>query len=184
MKQTLKQRMVGAIILAALAVIFIPMLLKGPVDQGLTDVPIAIPPRPVVEVDEALAAAPEEPPVSDADFTRSVPLESDHVQPPPELPAESAPVALDEPSPVEQTPPELASWAVQVGSFGRESNAVGLRDKLRASGYSAYVDAIDGNGERFYRVRVGPVVSREEADRLKDDLVGKVQLKGLVVSHP
>lgn len=49
MKQSLKQRLIGAIVLVALAVIFLPMLLTGPVDRGQVSVPVEIPPKPEVQ---------------------------------------------------------------------------------------------------------------------------------------
>ena len=42
-----KQRMVGALVLVALAVIFLPMLVKGPApDSGVQDVPLSAPAAP------------------------------------------------------------------------------------------------------------------------------------------
>ena len=40
MQQRLKQRLVGAVVLVALAVIFIPMLLQGPLEREATSIPI------------------------------------------------------------------------------------------------------------------------------------------------
>ncbi|HEX2082645.1 MAG TPA: sporulation protein, partial [Xanthomonadaceae bacterium] len=42
-----KQRLVGAAVLIALAVIFLPMLVKGPApDSGVSDVPLDMPRQP------------------------------------------------------------------------------------------------------------------------------------------
>ena len=47
MDTSLKQRLVGAVVLIALAVIFLPMLVKGPApDSGVSDVAIEVPPEP------------------------------------------------------------------------------------------------------------------------------------------
>jgi len=47
MESSLKQRLVGAIVLVALAVIFLPMLVKGPApDSGVSDVSLDIPAEP------------------------------------------------------------------------------------------------------------------------------------------
>jgi Uncharacterized protein conserved in bacteria len=44
---SLKQRLIGAIVLVALAVIFLPMLVKGPApDSGVRDVPLKAPAAP------------------------------------------------------------------------------------------------------------------------------------------
>ena len=47
MDTALKQRLIGAVVLVALAVIFLPMLIKGPApDSGVSDVPLAVPAAP------------------------------------------------------------------------------------------------------------------------------------------
>jgi cell division septation protein DedD len=47
MDSSLKQRLVGAVVLVALAVIFLPMLVKGPApDSGVSDVSLDVPPEP------------------------------------------------------------------------------------------------------------------------------------------
>lgn len=93
-------------------------------------------------------------------------------------------MALQEPVERERTAPELASFAVQVGSFGSEDNAAGLRDRLQNKGYRAFVDSVEGDERTFYRVRVGPVIERGEAEALQAQLSDEESLKGLVVSHP
>src|SRR5688572_5444081 len=47
MEPALKQRVVGAVVLVALAVIFLPMLVKGPApESGVSDVPLQLPKAP------------------------------------------------------------------------------------------------------------------------------------------
>src|SRR5690242_5031372 len=47
MESGLKQRLVGAAVLVALAVIFLPMLVQGPApDSGVSNVPLTMPPAP------------------------------------------------------------------------------------------------------------------------------------------
>ncbi|SEO67917.1 SPOR domain-containing protein [Aquisalimonas asiatica] len=217
MEQQHKQRLIGAVVVVALAVIFLPMLLQGPVDRGTTDMAMDIPPRPEVEqgpadADEPVAdgdeaPAPDEPqePGEAASQLEAVPLpQSEHADaadddepgdaPPPEpeaVPEEE--VADEDPpeAPAEDTADasdendELASWAVQVGSFTSESNALGLRDRLREMDFSAYVDRLERDGEdTIYRLRVGPVVERDEAEALLEELQADADMDGLVVSHP
>ncbi|RFA30888.1 hypothetical protein CAI21_02595 [Alkalilimnicola ehrlichii] len=201
MQQRLKQRLIGAAVLVALAVIFLPMLLTGPSDRHTMDVPIEIPQRPQMtevpgipepaDIEQLAERQPSAPPVERPSQTASAPagqgeeaseepaeLEVVEVEPPAVAAAEetqSSPQAVDS---------DMAAWAIQVGSFGRESNAFGLRDRLREAGFSAYVEAPEAQGSRFYRVRVGPVVERDEADALKTRLQEEEGLPGLVVSHP
>ena len=47
MESAMKQRLVGAAVLVALAVIFLPMLVQGPApDSGVSNVPLTMPPAP------------------------------------------------------------------------------------------------------------------------------------------
>ena len=55
-------------------------------------------------------------------------------------------------------------FAVQVGAFADGDAAELLADSLRAKGYAVYVAAGIGAGSPRWRVRVGPLASREEAD--------------------
>jgi rare lipoprotein A len=64
------------------------------------------------------------------------------------------------PTPV---PPAVAAgpWAVQVGSFGEPGRAEHHAERVRAAGFSAYLEPYEG----LTRVKVGPFDSREDADR-------------------
>ena len=47
MEPALKQRVIGAVVLIALAVIFLPMLIKGPApESGASNVPLELPKAP------------------------------------------------------------------------------------------------------------------------------------------
>ncbi|BCX83004.1 DedD protein [Methylomarinovum caldicuralii] len=80
--------------------------------------------------------------------------------------------------------PLSSGWAVQVGSFSSAANADALVARLRQAGFPAYVARLDRAGESLYRVRVGPVLRREEAETLARRLRERFGLKGFVVSHP
>jgi rare lipoprotein A len=54
---------------------------------------------------------------------------------------------------------------IQAGAFGVAANAQKLSARLGAVGHTDVSTAII-NGQTFYRVRVGPVASVDEADRL------------------
>ncbi|MEX1082489.1 MAG: SPOR domain-containing protein [Halofilum sp. (in: g-proteobacteria)] len=80
--------------------------------------------------------------------------------------------------------PDAEGWVVQVGSFTRETNALVLRDRLREAGFDAFAEQSD-NGERtLWRVRIGPVATREEADRLSERVSDQRGEPTLVMSHP
>jgi rare lipoprotein A len=62
-------------------------------------------------------------------------------------------------------PPPAECWWVQVGAFGERANAVRAEKRLEAAGEAAVV--MEGpNG--LYRVRVGPMTSKEQAEAARD----------------
>lgn len=75
-------------------------------------------------------------------------------------------------------------YAVQVGVFAREENATQLRERLAGRGFTAFVDSETGGGRTTWRVRVGPVMERADAEQLRDRLQGEANVEGMIVSHP
>jgi DedD protein len=63
-----------------------------------------------------------------------------------------------------QAAPAHGDWAVQLGSFGAEDNAKKLADKAKVYGYKPEVASFRASGRAMYRVRLGPYMSRAEAD--------------------
>nr|VFJ43383.1 MAG: DedD protein [Candidatus Kentron sp. DK] len=75
-------------------------------------------------------------------------------------------------------------WAVQVGSFTEERNALGLRDRLRAKGYRSFVESVEEGGAiTTTRVFVGPTLRRDDALRANKKLRGELDIKGLVIRY-
>lgn len=61
-------------------------------------------------------------------------------------------------------------FTVQVGCFASFQNASRLSSKLKSQNFDSYIDELNSNGSQLYRVRVGKLKSRQEADALKDAL--------------
>jgi len=186
----LKQRIVGAIVLVALAVIFIPMLLSGDKDKGMSIFGTNIPPKPanVAKVKTLEIPSPQQPPA--AEKVIRTPVDEQNVE---SVKAESKKPGskAEKPAAVTKVEPSITTkskdakaWAVQVGSFSNPDNALGLRNKLRQNGYHAFVEKVTTSKGEVYRVRVGPEVKRSEAEALQQELQTKLKLKGLVVAHP
>ena len=196
-KHAFKQRIIGAIVLVALAVIFIPILLPGHRDLGFSETESHIPPKPaelenlkVLELEKPLPApAPREIVRTPID-ERSPPApktesETPAVEPKPAAADKkvSTPPASQEPK--SDTPTTAKAWVVQVGSFSKRDNALRLRDQLRSKGYKTFVEQISTADKTFYRVRVGPVVTRDNALALQKELQAKMKLPDTkVMSHP
>ena len=56
-------------------------------------------------------------------------------------------------------------FAVQVGAFSENRSAERLADTLRRKGFDVYVTPGAQAGESRWRVRVGPMHTREDAER-------------------
>lgn len=102
----------------------------------------------------------------------------------PEPPKPAATVAKPEPPATKPANPAGTGFAVQIGAFADAAAATALRDKLRAAGFNAFTDSVDTDGGRRTRVRVGPVITRAEADALKAQVKAKAGVDGMVRPHP
>lgn len=205
MDEKLKQRLVGAAVIVALAAIFIPMILEGP-DDGMGPIgsnlppapeykvkdrlePLVLPPPPA-ESDSAPAAA-EVPEAPEAALPETAAPAQAESEPEPEPAPEPAPAPAPEPAvePAPAPPPAAAStpasgWVVQVASFSQQANAERLRDQLQARGYKAFVESASTGGGTTWRVRVGPVPERPAAEKIQGEIAKVFDLKGLVAEYP
>lgn len=201
-----KQRIVGAIVLVALGVIFIPMILNQDADvspisgtnipekpeklQELANQqPPATPARPDVDTDRATIVDRDLPPPPPAPSVSSSNPESDKVvadkPATTEAPVTASEKKKQESKVTEKTETKPRAWVVQVASFSERSKALTLRDRLRKAKYTTFVESISTAKGLLYRVRVGPVVKREKAEELKKKIARDLKIKNtLVMSHP
>ncbi len=193
MDQKLKQRLVGAVVLVSLAVIFIPIIMEGPDDewsphtQGMPAPPkidyraqIELPAPAAVRPSQQMPAIVE--PVAEEAAAPEPPAAESVPEPEPEPVAVVPEPTKPAPAPVPATVIPEDSWVIQVGSFGLQPNAQGLRDRLRRAGFKAFLqDVVTASGKTTYRVLVGPLNDRPAAEKLQARLLQEQQLKGLVV---
>ena len=195
MNDILKQRLVGALILVALGVVFWPIIFVEPGDEAVAQ-QARIPPRPEVVTTPiavpdmaGLRASPE----------RAVPAETEPVEPPapePELKAdiitkesvEKAPApVIDKPAPapivasqrVERTRSEApqklvldadgvpVAWILQVASVSSADKADQLRQRLLKMDQKAYVKKVRRGDKNLYRVYIGPKFERGALEKIK-----------------
>ncbi|WAE54883.1 SPOR domain-containing protein [Stutzerimonas frequens] len=190
----LLQRMVGALVLIAIAVIFVPMLFNRQDDlrHVTVDAP-SIPAAPVVadiqmqpvEVPEA-KSAPEGFEIIEEEGDATAATAEDPVPAPVEplasadpapAPAPAAPAEPQKPEPRLDNNNLPVSWSIQLASLSNRASAENLQQTLRSQGYNAYIRTADG----MNRVFVGPLVERSEANRLRDVLQRQQKLDGFVV---
>ncbi len=201
-----KQRMVGALVLVALAVIFLPMLFSRQDEQRQVTVeapaapqapampqvqmetvavpePQALPQEPVPtdeEVAEDTAPAAPVAPAPTAPIMITKPVAPPAVAKPIPAPAQPITASSSEPDTTQSRVDAnglSVSWSVQLASLSSRASAESLQKTLRSQGYNAYIRSADGKN----RVFVGPLIERAEADRLRDLLGRQQNLKGFVV---
>lgn len=80
--------------------------------------------------------------------------------------------------------PVASGFAVQLGALKSEADASALRARARAAGFTAFVEKVNTDAGVLWRVRVGPELQRANAERLKTRLAQKLQIEGVIVSHP
>jgi len=197
-----KQRIVGAIVLVALGVIFIPIILNQEGDdspitgsnipekpetlqQLATQQPPASPAGPEIDTDKPRLVDDGIPPVEQTDTSSSEkPVTEVQQSPKPEKKPTAKEPTTKKPT-AKKPATKTRAWVVQVASFAERSKALKLRDRLRKSKYSAFVESVSSSKGTRYRVRVGPVVQRKKADVLKTKIAKEFKLKdALVMTHP
>lgn len=77
----------------------------------------------------------------------------------------------------------ITAWVVQVGSFSSRENAEKLVGDLKAKAYTAYIESIT-RGNPSYRVRIGPLLSKARAQQTADSLQQSLNLQGIVLKYP
>ncbi|WP_350404537.1 SPOR domain-containing protein [Pseudomonas sp. W17] len=204
-----KQRMVGALVLVALAVIFLPMLFSREDEQRhvTVDVPSApqaaampqvqvepvVVPEPQVLPEGSVPADEHEPVVQQAPSTPIAPAPV--VAPAPTVASKPAPVAKPAPAPAPVPPQPVASAKPDTSQSRVDANGLSVSWSVQLASLSSRESAenlqktLRSQGYNAYirsaegknRVFVGPLIERAEADRLRDLLGRQHNLKGFVV---
>lgn len=180
----LKQRMVGAAVLVALVVVFLPMLFNREDEQRRVRVDAPpMPPAPQVTV-----TAPEPVQVPEPQAEPATALSEELPPSPPVEPVAAVqPVLQEAVIPAIPVAPQMPSrldadgvplsWTVQLASLSNRARAEELQRKLRSQGFDAYVRTVDG----MNRVFVGPLIERADAERVREQIARQHKLSPIVV---
>ncbi|WP_265535031.1 SPOR domain-containing protein [Pseudomonas saponiphila] len=204
-----KQRMVGALVLVALAVIFLPMLFSRedeqrhvaveapPVPQAsampqvqvepvVVPEPKALPQEPVPveepvvqQVAPSMPIAPSAPAVAPAPVVASKPVPKPAPAPVP-APAPAQPIAAAKPD-TSQSRIDANGLSVSWSVQLASLSSRESAENLQKTLRSQGYNAYIRSAEGKNRVFVGPLIERAEADRLRDLLGRQHNLKGFVV---
>lgn len=208
MNDILKQRLVGALILVALGVVFWPIIFVEPGSQPDAE-QARIPPRPEVDTTpieppdqvglrpstEVLARSREET-VEPAPVPEPVQLPNEVTESQPQeqvAEVESvAPPAPKKQSPTRSEPPEKLAldsqgvpiaWILQVASVSDAEKAEELRQRLQQKDAKAYTRKIKRNGKYLYRVYIGPKFERAPLDKMRPEVDREFGVTSMVVRY-
>ena len=194
MAAALKNRLVGTVILVAVAVIILPDMLDGKKSSNgdmFVNVPAAPAKKPIVNPepfpDERVVASAQRP----VEIVNEKPVDE------PGSPVESVPEASsDSTAQVNNSPnddlarqtvveaPEESeqnnSWVIQLGSFRHQKNVKQLLDKLENAGYRAFSRPIETSSGPLTKVFVGPNLNKRELDGAISHLQELTGLRGKV----
>lgn len=205
MRESVKHRLIGAAVLAAIAVLFLPSFFKDR-QQYQVNTDSQIPGRPsitAIDFDEPVQPEGVEP--APAPETMFVPVTDESpVNELPAIPAEdeetsfvaSSSVVSESSSAAAITGtvktgevPELPlnkqglpdAWVIQVASLSSQEGANKLRDQLQSEGHKAYVRSVAGANGTIYRVFIGPRQDKAQLQAIKTQLDKRLKVNSLVL---
>tara|TARA_R110000824_G_scaffold288508_2_gene476622 strand:+ start:204050 stop:204640 length:591 start_codon:yes stop_codon:yes gene_type:complete len=188
LNEAMKQRLIGAVVLGCLAIIFLPILLDGegvstpalnttiPVAPTFPEPLIVEPQRPNILSDsEAILL---DSAAADADAAATVP-QTDSIAEATQSQATSAATGEDRPALDSEGLPQ--AWSIRLGLFGDNANAETLVAQLLERDYRAYSQPVRTSRGELTAVFVGPVLTRTDAEALRSELSESFNLEALIV---
>ena len=202
MTSALKNRLVGTIIVVALAVIFLPDFLDGKKQtnrEPFVSVPANPPKKPIVEpesfpserVAKAAVSAVEiqDETALDDDLDSSGAGESGRAGEATTAKAPAVKTFEEEDNLASQTvvntksaADDDAGWVIQLGSFRHEKNVKALLTKLEKAGYRAFSRKIQTSSGPLNKVFVGPDLDKKKLESALPHLKELTSLKGKVTT--
>jgi len=74
-------------------------------------------------------------------------------------------------------------WTLQVAAYNSGEPARAMRNRLRQLGYNAYLTSSQSaTGSAIWRVRVGPLATRADADALRAQIAQRMNIQGTVMA--
>jgi DedD protein len=195
MDRSLKERIIGAVVLVVFAVMIVPVFLDGPSTKtGIITESVSLPgqngqtrkTQTIVLERDRTEPVPVSGNTSVADNKSAViHVKKDQPVAARSLgtgPVKSEPKAAGNTKLVQAISP-TGMWAVQLGSFSNQANADRLAADLRKQGFAAFLSQLQTESGPLHRVRIGPQKNREGAEAMAAKL-NSAGHKGQVVTHP
>lgn len=200
MASPLQNRIVGTLIVIALAIIILPDLLSGRNVQRDENLQVS-PLRPQLDTQFEEAEFPED--FQERSQRETTPLEITPVDEPEAansevkvLEVETAPADSSEPEsqpvPESESEPDPVSeseftatnaWVIQLGAFRNQQSVVELVNNLKAEGFPAYTRRTQGTSGELHLLLVGPDLERDELERQLPALKELTRLDGRIVRY-
>lgn len=180
MDDSVKQRLVGAVVLASVAVIFFPSLFDEPDNRyigGQSQIPPAptITPQVIPEPERPEGIEPAKAP--EAMYTLvdepAAPVAA-------AAPASEAPVPTSAQAGLNEQG-VLQGWVLQVASFSEEARANDLRERLEKAGHTSFIrPLVNSKGQQVVRVFVGPKADKQAMLKVKQELDASLKVNALL----
>ncbi|QOW25056.1 SPOR domain-containing protein [Lysobacter sp. H23M47] len=169
MEPALKQRLIGAAVLVAIAVIFLPMLIKGPApDSGVSDISLDVPsmPRQGFETRELPLVTP---PARNGASVTAPGAEPSGEGALPTVDTRAARDSGDQASGMTPATVAAGNYAVSFGSYASQEDAQKVVGALQAAGFPAFQESVKSGERTLHRVRIGPFQTSAEAETARID---------------
>ena len=189
MENSLKQRIIGALVLIALAVIFLPAILKEKANEGsfTSQIPKKNQKLENYQLDTrkiddlivesqnkrtSLEQRTQDDSEQEQPNDKPIVASSDSNSEASEVETNNLDTEVNNNTKVETPISETigdnftdAAWVVQVASFSNQDNAVRMVERLQKGGYKAYRRKVKSQNKDVYRVFVGPYIEKESAQK-------------------
>lgn len=201
MSSALQNRLVGTVILVAVAVIFLPDLLDGK-KESKQNLFVELPAKPSVKK----VVAPESFDTQEVQQNASRKIEIVNESPVDDYPVESIPEPTQQQASAQQSNNDeqnkkvqvsslaqetvidndsakylaSAGWVVQLGSFRHQKNVRELLTKLEKSGYRAFSRPVQTSSGMLTKVFVGPELQKNKLENILPHLKEVTALQGRV----
>jgi len=196
-RESVKHRLIGGAVLAAIAVLFLPGFFKDKQAYEV-DTNSHIPTRPSItavafnepEQPEDIEPAPEAESMFVPPETEAIAVFSEEPVATP-LPIATATATTKVQEAVSEKAAELVTdmplnsqglldaWVIQVASLSTLEAAAKLRDQLQLDGYKAYIRSVEG--KKIHRVFIGPKLDKAKAIALKAELDKRLKVNAMVL---
>ncbi len=177
MDKKLKERLIGVIVLASLAIIFIPIFLTEPVNLVLED-------KKNSSNSENSEFVSKLKPVDDTSRDLDIKnveygLVAEESQ---EVVAEESQEVVAEESPSKNETLRTnevgqMNWIVQIGSFSKKENAEKENLRAKNAGFRSFINPITQNNKIMYQVCLGPEYDEADANKLREEIKNKIKLE-------